>query len=137
VLITLEGATRITQVDVNHRPRQFGKSKYNLGRTTRVMSDLMLMLFFKKYLQRPMHFFGMLGIVTLLAGVLIDLYLLVLKLMGHDIWGKPLLFLGILLVVAGIQFFTTGIIAELLMRTYYETQQKKPYRVRQVRNTKN
>lgn len=137
VLITLEGATRITQVDVNHRPRQFGKSKYNLGRTTRVMSDLMLMLFFKKYLQRPMHFFGMLGIVTLLAGVLIDLYLLVLKLMGHDIWGKPLLFLGILLVVAGIQFFTTGIIAELLMRTYYETQQKKPYRVRQVRSTKN
>ena len=82
-----------------------------------------------------MHFFGMLGIITLLAGVLIDLYLLVLKLIGHDIWGKPLLFLGILLVVAGIQFFTTGIIAELLMRTYYEAQQKKPYRVRQVKNT--
>jgi glycosyltransferase involved in cell wall biosynthesis len=135
VLVTLEGGTRITQVDVNHRPRQFGKSKYNLGRTTRVMSDLLLMLFFKKYLQRPMHFFGMLGIVTLLAGVLIDFYLFVLKLLGHDIWGKPLLFLGILLVVAGIQFFTTGIIAELLMRTYYETQQKTPYRIRKVSNT--
>jgi glycosyltransferase involved in cell wall biosynthesis len=135
VLVTLEGGTRITQVDVNHRPRQFGKSKYNLGRTTRVMSDLLLMLFFKKYLQRPMHFFGMLGIVTLLAGVLIDIYLFLLKLLGHDIWGKPLLFLGILLVVAGIQFFTTGIIAELLMRTYYEAQQKTPYRIRKVSNT--
>jgi len=135
VLITLEGATRITQVDVNHRPRQFGKSKYNLGRTTRVLSDLLLMLFFKKYLQRPMHFFGMLGFFTLLTGVLIDIYLLVLKILGHDIWGKPLLFLGILLVVAGIQFFTTGIIAELLMRTYYEAQQKTPYRIKRVLNT--
>jgi len=135
VLITLEGATRITQADVNHRPRQFGKSKYNLGRTTRVLSDLLLMLFFKKYLQRPMHFFGMLGFFTLLIGVLIDIYLLVLKILGHDIWGKPLLFLGILLVVAGIQFFTTGIIAELLMRTYYEAQQKTPYRIKRVLNT--
>lgn len=58
VLITLEGATRFTQVNVNHRPRKFGTSKYNLSRTTKVLSDLLLMLFFKKYLQRPMHFFG-------------------------------------------------------------------------------
>jgi hypothetical protein len=65
VLIAFEGATRITQVDVNHRPRKFGTSKYNLNRTTKVMSDLFLMLFFKKYLQRPMHFFGGLGIITL------------------------------------------------------------------------
>ena len=135
VLISLEGATRITQVDVNHRPRQFGKSKYSLSRTTRVMSDLLLMLFFKKYLQRPMHFFGMLGILTFGIGMVINIYLLILKILGHDLWGKPLLLLGILLVVAGIQFITTGILAELQMRTYFESQHKTPYQIRQVVKT--
>ncbi len=135
-LIALEGATKITQVDVNHRPREFGSSKYNLGRTTRVISDLILMVFFKKYLQQPMHFFGSIGIVTLGIGVLINLYLLILKLFGHDIWGKPLILLGILLVMGGIQFITIGIIAELQMRTYFESQHKKPYRVKRVINVK-
>jgi glycosyltransferase involved in cell wall biosynthesis len=132
VLIALEGATRFAQMNVNHRPRQFGISKYNLSRTTRVLSDLILMLFFKKYLQRPMHFFGALGIITLGIGIIINLYMLALKVLGHDIWGKPLLLLGILLVMGGIQFFTIGIIAELQMRTYYESQNKKPYRVKHV-----
>lgn len=131
-LITLEGATKITQVDVNHRPRQFGTSKYNLSRTTRVISDLILMVFFKKYLQRPMHFFGGIGIITLGIGVLINLYMLVIKVLGHDIWGKPLLLLGILLVLGGIQFITTGIIAELQMRTYFESQRKTPYRIKRI-----
>jgi glycosyltransferase involved in cell wall biosynthesis len=135
-LVTLEGATKITQVDVNHRPREFGNSKYNLSRTTRVMSDLILMVFFKKYLQRPMHFFGTIGIVTLGIGVLINFYLLLLKLFGNDIWGKPLLLLGILMVMGGIQFITIGIIAELQMRTYFESQHKKPYRVKRVIRTK-
>ncbi len=132
VLIALEGATRFTQVDVNHRPRTFGVSKYSLSRTTKVVSDLFLMLFFKKYLQRPMHFFGALGIITLGIGVIINFYMLVLKILGQDIWGKPLLLLGILLVMGGIQFVTIGIIAELQMRTYFESQQKKPYRVKRV-----
>ncbi|NQU85162.1 MAG: glycosyltransferase family 2 protein [Mariniphaga sp.] len=136
VLVTLEGATKITQVDVNHRPREFGKSKYNLSRTTRVMSDLILMMFFKKYLQRPMHLFGGIGIVTLGIGVLINIYMFILKLGGHDIWGKPLLLLGILLVMGGIQFITIGVIAELQMRTYYESQHKTPYRINKVVNTK-
>ena len=131
-LIALEGATKITQVDVNHRPREFGSSKYNLGRTTRVISDLILMVFFKKYLQRPMHFFGSIGILTLGLGVLINIYFLIHKILGHDIWGKPLLLLGILLVMGGIQFITIGIIAELQMRTYFESQNKKPYRVKRV-----
>lgn len=134
-LIALEGATRLTQVDVNHRPREFGSSKYNLGRTTRVISDLILMVFFKKYLQRPMHFFGSIGIVTLALGVLINIYFLIHKILGHDIWGKPLLLLGILLVMGGIQFITIGIIAELQMRTYFESQNKKPYRVKRVVDT--
>ena len=131
-LVTLEGATRITQVDVNHRPREYGNSKYNLSRTTRVISDLILMVFFKKYLQRPMHFFGSIGIVTFLIGALINIYMFVLKILGNDIWGKPLLLLGILLVMGGIQFITIGIIAELQMRTYFESQRKKPYRVKRV-----
>ncbi len=131
-LITFEGATKITQVDVNHRSREFGESKYNLSRTTRVLSDLILMVFFKKYLQRPMHFFGTIGLVTFGIGVLINFYLLLLKLFGNDIWGKPLLLLGVLLVMGGIQFITIGIIAELQMRTYFESQNKKPYRVKRV-----
>ncbi len=135
VLIIQEGSTRITQIDVNHRPRTFGTSKYNLSRTTRVVSDLILMLFFKKYLQRPMHLFGGIGIVTLGIGVLINLYMFVLKVLGHDIWGKPLLLLGILLVMGGIQFITIGIIAELQMRTYFESQHKTPYRIRRVVTT--
>ncbi len=135
VLLVLEGATRITQVDVNHRPRSAGKSKYSLSRTGRVLSDLLLMLFFKKYLQRPMHFFGQTGFVILAIGMAINIYMLILKIMGQDIWGKPLLLLGILLVLGGIQFITTGIIAELQMRTYFESQNKTPYRVRRIART--
>ncbi len=135
-LVALEGATHLTQVDVNHRPREFGSSKYNLSRTTRVMSDLILMVFFKKYLQRPMHFFGAIGIVTLGIGVLINIYMFILKILGNDIWGKPLMLLGILLVMGGIQFVTIGIIAELQMRTYFESQNKKPYRVKRTGTAK-
>jgi hypothetical protein len=100
------------------------------------MSDLILMVFFKKYLQRPMHFFGTIGIVTFTLGALINFYMLILKILGHDIWGKPLLLLGILLVMGGIQFVTIGIIAELQMRTYFESQHKKPYRVKRVISAK-
>lgn len=136
VLLALEGNTRITQVDVNHRAREFGKSKYNLSRTTKVMSDLMLMLFFKKYLQKPMHLFGGLGIITFGLGVLINIYLLILKFLGNDIWGKPIMMLGMLLLLGGIQFITIGIVAELQMRTYYESQNKKTYAVRRIEKTR-
>lgn len=135
-LVALEGATKLTQIDVNHRPREYGNSKYNLSRTTRVISDLILIVFFKKYMQRPMHFFGSIGIVTLGLGILINMYLLILKIMGNDIWGKPLILLGILLVMGGIQFITIGIIAELQMRTYFESQHKKPYRIKKVTQIK-
>lgn len=132
VLLALEGFTRFSQVEVNHRSRQFGSSKYNLGRTTRVIGDLLLMLFFKKYMQRPMHFFSQLGIITFAIGMIINLYFLILKILGYEIWGKPLLLLGILLLLGGIQFITIGILAELQMRTYYEGQGKKPYRVHKI-----
>ena len=131
VLAVLEGA-RITQVDVKHHARQFGTSKYGLGRTFKVISDLLLMLFFKKYLQKPMHLFGNLGVLLFSAGLLINLYLGVLKILGNDIWGKPLMILGLMLVVGGIQFITIGIVVEIQMRTYFESQHKKPYKVRRV-----
>lgn len=132
VLASLEGA-RITQIPVRHHARQFGKSKYGLGRTFKVISDLLLMLFFKRYLQRPMHLFAQLGLGLFSVGALINGYLLVLKIMGQDVWGRPLLILGSMLLLAGIQLITVGIIVEVLMRTYYESQNKRPYRIRQVK----
>ncbi len=131
VLARLEGA-RMTQTDVQHHPRRIGQSKYGLGRTLKVVSDLILMLFMKKYLRKPMHLFGNWGLISLMVGLLINGYLLILKLMGNDIWGRPLLILGTILVLAGIQLITFGIMTELQMRTYYESQDKKPYKIRRI-----
>jgi glycosyltransferase involved in cell wall biosynthesis len=131
VLAHLEGA-RIVQIPVKHHARKFGTSKYGLNRTIKVISDLLLMLFFKRYMQKPMHLFGNTGVMLLGIGALINLYLIVLKIMGQDIWGKPLLILGLMLVVAGIQFITIGIVIEIQMRTYFESQQKRPYKVRKI-----
>ncbi|MFA9461133.1 glycosyltransferase family 2 protein [Thiohalorhabdus sp. Cl-TMA] len=130
VLATLQGA-RITEMDVQHHPRVSGRSKYGLGRTMRVLSDLTLMVFLQKYSSRPMHLFGSSGILVLTAGMLVDLYMVYLKLLGQDIGTRPLLFLGILLTVVGFQLITTGFIAELMMRTYYESQNKRPYRIKE------
>jgi glycosyltransferase involved in cell wall biosynthesis len=131
VLAHIQGA-RITQVDVKHHPRSFGKSKYGIGRTLKVIPDLILMVFFRRYLQKPMHLFGAVGFICFSAGLLINLYLLILKLSGHDIWGKPLLILGLILLLGGIQLITIGILAEISMRTYYEAQKKKTYNVRRI-----
>lgn len=131
-ILAVQDGARIKQVPVNHLPRIHGKSKYGLGRTFKVISDLMLMMFFKKYIQKPMHLFGTLGFIAIVIGVIINLYLLGLKIMGQDIWGKPLLILGVLLLLGGIQFITIGIILEFLMRTYYESQEKRPYKIRNV-----
>ncbi len=131
VLAVLEGA-RITQMPVRHHPRRHGSSKYGLERSFKVLSDLLLMLFFKKFMRRPMHLFGGIGLLLFAIGALINLYLGWLKLLGHDIWGKPLLLLGLMLVLAGLQFITIGIVVEIQMRTYYESQQKRPYQVRKI-----
>jgi glycosyltransferase involved in cell wall biosynthesis len=133
VLAKLQGAS-ITQVDVKHHARQFGSSKYGLNRTFKVMADLITMVFLRKYLQKPMHLFGPLGFVSFGLGVLINLYLLVLKLLGNDIGGKPLLILGLILLLGGIQLITIGILAEISMRTYFEGTNKKTYQVRRIFN---
>jgi hypothetical protein len=90
------------------------------------------MVFFQKYFRRPIHLFGPIGIISFAVGMVINFYLLTLKIMGQDIWGRPILLLGVSLVLAGIQFLTFGLIAELVMRTYYESQNKKIYNVREV-----
>jgi glycosyltransferase involved in cell wall biosynthesis len=131
VLAKLQGA-RITQVDVKHHPRIHGKSKYGINRTFKVMSDLVLMVFLRKYMQKPMHLFGTIGFISFGLGAGINIYLLILKIMGHDIWGKPLLILGLILLLGGIQFITIGIIADINTRTYFESQNKKTYNIRKL-----
>ncbi|HPR30517.1 MAG TPA: glycosyltransferase [Prolixibacteraceae bacterium] len=131
VLVALEGGT-ITQMDVRHHPRIHGKSKYGLSRTIKVISDLLVMLFIKRYLQKPMHLFGAMGGISMLLGMIIFLYFFILKLLGNDIWGKPMLILGMVLLLGGIQLITIGLIAEIQMRTYFESQDKKPYRIRKI-----
>jgi len=135
VLAKLQGA-KITQVDVKHHPRIHGKSKYGLNRTFKVMSDLVLMVFMRKYMQKPMHLFGPIGFVSFGIGVAINIYLLVLKIMGNDIGGKPLLILGLILLLGGIQFITIGIVADINVRTYFESQNKKTYTVRRIYHAK-
>ncbi|HEY0895521.1 MAG TPA: glycosyltransferase family 2 protein [Sphingobacteriaceae bacterium] len=131
VLAKLQGAS-ITQVDVKHHARRYGQSKYGLNRTFKVMADLITMVFFRKYIQKPMHLFGTLGFISFGLGALINVYLLILKLTGQDIWGKPLLILGLILLLGGIQLITIGIIAEISVRTYFEGTHRKTYQVRRV-----
>lgn len=131
ILAVLDGA-RVTDMDVVHHPRLHGKSKYGLGRTFRVLSDLFLLIFFQKFFKRPIHFFGPLGIISFFVGSSIALYFLVLKIMGEEIWGRPLLILGVTLILGGVQLLTLGIIAELIMRTYYESQHKKTYNIKEI-----
>lgn len=135
VLAKLQGA-KITQVDVKHHARVHGKSKYGINRTFKVMSDLVLMVFMRKYMQKPMHLFGTIGFISFGIGIAINIYLLVLKIMGQDIGGKPLLILGLILLLGGIQFITIGIIADINTRTYFESQNKKTYTVRKIYHAK-
>ncbi len=133
VLAKLQGAS-ITQVDVKHHARRFGNSKYGLSRTFKVMADLVTMVFFRKYIQKPMHLFGTLGFISFGLGMIINFYLLVLKLMGQDIWGKPILILGLIFLLGGIQLITFGILAEISVRTYFEGTNRKTYQVRNIFN---
>jgi glycosyltransferase involved in cell wall biosynthesis len=131
-LAYIEGA-RITEMPVRHHARRFGHSKYGIWRTFRVLMDLLTILFMKKFLTRPMHVFGLLGLTSMVAGSLIGIYLTFVKLAFHeDIGNRPLLILAVLLLVTGVQLFCFGLLAELLMRTYHESQGRPIYRVREV-----
>ncbi len=132
VLASLYGA-KITEIVVNHHPRKMGKSKYGIGRTYRVLLDLLLMLFFQKFATRPLQFFGLNGGILFFSGMLIEGYLTCLKLFkGVDIGGRPLLLLGALLIISGVVLGGIGLLAELIIRTYYESSGKRIYAVREV-----
>ncbi|GLU44167.1 glycosyltransferase family 2 protein [Allomuricauda sp. NBRC 101325] len=132
LLAFLEGA-QIKQVPVKHHARHAGVSKYGLERVFKVIADMMLLLFIRKYFQRPIHLFGIFGVLLVILGIFINLYLLIVKLgFGEDIGSRPLLIFGMMFIVGGIQLFTIGIVMELLIRTYYESQQKRPYRIKKI-----
>lgn len=127
---------RIAEVPIKNIERPSGTSHYGLGRTFRVFFDLLTVQFLLKYLTRPMHFFGKWGLAGLSLGSGIMIFMLVEKMMGIDIIAEhgPLLIAGALMFFAGLMFFSTGLIGEVLMRTYFESQGRRIYAIREVRS---
>ena len=113
---------RIRELAVNHRPRPFGRSKYGIERYLRGFLDLLTILFVGRFRQRPMHLFGGLGMLFIAVGVVICAYLAVLRLLGEAIGGRPLLLLGVLLIVVGVQLFTIGLVSEMIQRYHLRPQ---------------
>jgi glycosyltransferase involved in cell wall biosynthesis len=129
---------RVAEVPVNDRPRRFGKSKYGLNRTLKVFLDLIAVSFYLSYFNRPLYVFGGFGIAVGAVGTVILAYLSYVKvILGEDIGNRPLLMLGILLMVLGVQMVTTGLIADMVMRTYHESQKKPIYFVREHLGSEN
>lgn len=123
--------SRIREQVVNHRARVHGVSKYGLSRTFRVIVDLLAVYFFLRFLTKPGHFFGRIGLFFGALGAAALGYLFVLKVfLGEDIGSRPLLLVGVLLVLMAVQFLTTGVLAELMTRTYFATSRTCPYVVR-------
>lgn len=116
-----EAGARITEVPVRHHARTRGVSKYGIDRTFRVILDLIFIVFFMRFRQRPLHAFGGMGLWLATPGFLILCWLLVEKIMGESIGGRPLLMAGVMLVLMGMQFIAAGLIGELLTRIYYES----------------
>jgi len=121
----------VAEVPVNDRARRFGRSKYGINRTFKVFLDLITVRFILGYATRPLHIFGGLGLILSLLGIVTGLYLSFIKLaLGQQIGSRPLLLLAILLVVLGVQMISIGLLAEMVMRTYHEVQDKPIYVVR-------
>ena len=129
---------RIAEVPISNSLRTAGDSHYGLGRTFRVLFDIVTIRFLLRYLTRPMHFFGTLGLAGTTLGGGIMLYLGVNKILGQDIIAEhgPLMVLGGLLLLAGLIMFNTGFIGEMLMRTYFESQGRRIYAIREIRTRK-
>ncbi len=124
---------KITEIPVKHHPRIYGKSKYGISRTFKVILDLFLVKFLLDYRTKPLRVFGGVGLILFLIGFFSLLYLIFIKIfLGEDIGQRPLLIFGTLLVLSGIQLISTGIVAELITRTYYEAQEKKPYIIKEI-----
>jgi len=124
---------RITEMPVTHHARQRGISKYGLARTLWVIVDLLTVKFLSSYVTRPSHLFGLVGLLALLLGGGITTVLGIERIFfGMELAGRPLLWLGILLIIVGVQFVSTGLLGEMLARTYHESQQKPVYLIKEV-----
>ncbi|MDH3599788.1 MAG: glycosyltransferase family 2 protein [Candidatus Tectomicrobia bacterium] len=124
---------RIAELPVQHHARRHGRSKYGLSRTLRVIFDLMTVKFWLSFLTRPLQIFGLLGLATGGLGALICIYLAALRLVWHQsLAQRPLLMLGVLLLVVGVQFICMGILAEIQTRTYHESSNKPTYTIRDI-----
>jgi glycosyltransferase involved in cell wall biosynthesis len=133
--LTKRRGAKITEVVVRHHPRMFGKSKYGIGRTIRVLLDIMLVKFLNEYINKPLYMFGSVGFLLLGLGLFSLFYLIFLKLfLEEPIGRRPLLILSVLLILAGIQLISTGLLAELLIRIYYRTKDTKPYVIQEKIN---
>tara|TARA_Y100000591_G_scaffold92387_1_gene78173 strand:+ start:976 stop:1944 length:969 start_codon:yes stop_codon:yes gene_type:complete len=135
VLANIEGA-KIKEIKVNHRSRKYGQSKYGIDRTFRVLMDLLTVWFMNKFLTRPMYVFGFIGIISIISSCIMSSYLIVLKFLGESIGNRPLLIFALILGIAGVQLFSFGLLGELLMRTYHESQNRPIYRVREIKSMK-
>jgi hypothetical protein len=126
---------RVAEVAISHRPRRFGKSHYGFSRTFRVLLDLILVRFLARYFDRPMHFFGGVGFISLGLGVLAGLAALALRIFWDlHLVQTPLPVLSALLIIVGIQLMGMGVLAEILIRIYYEGQHKRPYTIEETVN---
>lgn len=125
---------RVAEVPIRNTPRVSGDSHYGIGRTFRVLFDILTIKFLLKYFTRPMHFFGSLGLLGVASGGGTLAWLAVSKLMGHDIVAEhgPLMIAAALLLLGGLMMFSTGLIGEMLMRTYFESQDRRIYAVREI-----
>jgi len=134
--IASEFGVRITEQVVSHRPRRHGRSKYGIGRTVRVLLDLVTVKFLLSYSTRPLQMFGLIGLLVGGLGGVILTYLGYVRLTTTQAIGdRPLLLLGVLLAFTGVQFITIGLLAELQARTYHESQNKPIYTIREIRET--
>ncbi|MCS7197037.1 MAG: glycosyltransferase family 2 protein [Aquificaceae bacterium] len=133
--LTKRLGAKVAEVPVRHHPRAYGRSKYGIGRTTRVILDIFLVKFLNEYINKPMYVFGTMGFLLLTLGLLMLLYLIFIKLfLDENIGRRPLLILSVLFTLAGIQLISTGVIAELLVRVYYRTREDKPFVVEEKVN---
>jgi hypothetical protein len=134
--IASEQTSRITERVVNHRPRKYGQSKYGIGRTIRVVLDLLTVKFLVSYATRPLHIFGLVGGLMAMIGFAISAWLAYWRLMGGmSLANRPLLLLGIVLIFTGVQLVTVGLLAEMQARTYHESQNKPTYSIREIRQS--
>jgi len=114
----------VTEIEVQHRPREFGKTKYGGNRLFHGFFDLFTMLFTNKYFNRPLHFFGFIGLIIFMGGLIISIYLTVGWFQGIYIGNRPIFFLGILLLIVGIQFFSIGLLGELFIKNTAQSEKK-------------